>query len=400
MTISMTNNTTYETCPICAEDYTDIERNDTQKVVQLACTHFFHMECLGSWFSNNEREGLDLSCGYCSQLSMPKYNPINSITLETFAKSLEKLEKNATLETDPKRIPCLTKLRTLSDSLINLLNNLSLIDESNVQKSVEMVKNWIKSNIDTELQRTAMQIILELSVGGGALKTLDDEVRHLSNLPYNKWPEEIENSGVPVYHKVDGKLIRMRVSKNYLERAVGHRVCDNIQNRELFENHIQHINSFYYYDNEAMDAIPHARNLQKALSKELKENSICSVEEIFLLIENKIEAMNIKEELKEGTRLIMNKFLFNLPALRTLEQEIDRWKKIPVRNWPSSVKEECVRVLDQYGSVKKYEPKDFIELVLGAGGTLNPPIEKMDIVRGMMVGIVICGIVRGLFKRS
>lgn len=400
MTISKTNNSTYETCPICQIDYTDIEREDTRKVVELACSHFFHMQCIDDWFSRSERDERDLSCGYCSQLSVEKFNPIDSLTLETLTASFEKIKKNPIFNSNPNIINCIEKLRPLSASLIDLINNNPLTDNNSLEGVTKIVEDWIKANLNIELQRTAANIIIELYTGGGALQPLEDQIRHLSRIPYDKWPREIETSGVPVSQKTDSGPVRMRVSKNYLQRATALGLCDRIQNHKALQSHIEHIKSFYYYDDGVMDAIPHARNLQKDLSRLLKENPISSLEKIFLLLENKIEGMDITDDLKEDTRLIMNKFLFNRPALRTITQEIDRWKKIPVRNWPLFIRGGGIRVLDEDNSVKRYDAEDFKRFVLEAGGTLYPPIEKMDIVRTLVIGTVICGIISSLFKRS
>lgn len=394
MTISTTN-TTYENCPICQIDYTDTEREDTKKVVELACTHFFHMQCIGSWFSQNEQDGEDLSCGYCAQTSVQKYTPRGSLTVETLATFFEGIKKNPTFDWNPKVINCIKKLRSLSEPLIELINNNPLDHENKLVELKNKIEDWIKANIDEELQRTAMQIILEIYNGGGALHTLEDQIRHLSRLPYDKWPKVIQRSDVPVYQETESGIVRMRVSKNYLERAIAPTLCDILQKHETFHHHIENIKSFYNYDRGVRDAIPHAINLQKELSRLVKEKPVSSVEKIFLLLQNTLEGMHITDELKEDCRLIIYSFLFNLPALRTLTEEVDRWKKIPIRDWPPDIRRARIRVLDEYDSLKEYKLEHFIKLVRAAGGTLN---SRVDIGRTAVVVVVITGIFVGIFK--
>ena len=114
-----------------------------QKAVELFCTRFFHLECISSWFSSNEMQGLDLSCGYCSQLSIPRYNVIDSITLENLATSFEDLEKNPIFQSDSEVINCLKKLKSLSEPLVNLLNSISIADEGSMQQIVTMIIQWL-----------------------------------------------------------------------------------------------------------------------------------------------------------------------------------------------------------------------------------------------------------------
>lgn len=314
MTISKAN-TTYQACPICEIDYTYTEKQDTKKVVELACTHFFHMQCIGDWFSTNQTDREDLSCRYCDQLCVEKYNP----TLYT---------------------------------------------------------------------------------GEDALNTLDNQIQYLSHIP-----SEIKTSSVPVFHKIGDSLFRMRVSNNYLERATAARMYDKLQNHQQFKYYIKDLKNFYGYDEGVINAIPHARNLLTRLADFLlqEEEPIESRKEIFLLLEDTLKRMDITDDLKEHTRLIIYKFLFNRPALRTLTEEVDRWKKVPVRNWPFFIKGRggVVRVLEEDGSAKIYKSADFKELVLAAGGTVEPPVEKMTIAANIVViGTISFAILSSIFKRS
>lgn len=394
MTISL-NNTTYETCTICGKDFTDIEREDTKKTVTLACDHFYHMNCLSEWFSMNETKGRDLSCCYCTKVSMPKLQPTTSINLETLIDFFESVEKNPIFQSDLAVINCVAKLRSLSESLVELLNGIHLVDQASVTEGVKKTTDWIEANIQRELRQTAAQLIAKMVNGGGTLRTLEQQIEYLARIPYDKWPAAAEKLGIPVYHSVNGELkFRMRVSKQYLQRATAAYLCERMQNSKILEMHLKEIELDYFHDREVLEAIPHARNLQKDFSKLLRDNPISSIEEIFLSLEETIKKRNIKDDVKENVRLIINKFVFRLGALRTLTQEIERWKKIPIESWPLAIRARGVRVLDENNEVKHYEKKDFLELV---HPTL-PPAKNSGLLTPLLVGVVVCFVAKRIFN--
>lgn len=393
MTVSI-NNATYDTCPICHEDFTNFERKDTKKVVIISCDHFYHMSCLASWFSMNENRRKDLSCCYCTQSSMPKIQYRISITLEALAACFQKIEKNPNFRSDRNVINCLTKLKPLSEALVTLINDVRLTNSS-ATENVTKFRDWIEANIPIKLRQTAAQVIVEICSGANTLKNLEQQVEHLATLPDNKWPKELEKSGMPVYHSVDGgELFRMRVSKKYLQAATAAYLCERIQNVPIFESHLEEVQRHYDYDSEVLDAIPCAKILQKDFSKLLRDNPISSREEMFLLLEETIKKTNIKDDLKGNTRLIINKFLFRLGALRTLTQEIDRWKNIPAERWPLIIRAIGVYVLDEDNAVKHYEKKDFVRLV---NATLSSQ-KSSNLLKPLLVGIVICFAVKRIFN--
>lgn len=394
MTISL-HNSTYETCAICAKDFTDIEREDTKKTVTLACDHFYHMECISEWFSMNETNGRDLACCYCTKVSVPKLQPNTVINGQTLMDFFESVEKNPIFQSDLALITCVTKLRSLSESLIELLNGIHLIDPSNVTEHLKKARDWIEANIETELRQTAAQLIAKMVYGGGTLRTLEQEVEYLARTPYDKWPATAEKLGIPVYHSVNGEQkFRMRVSKQYLERATAAYLYERMQNDKILELELEEIQLEYYYDSEVLEAIPHARNLQRDLSTLLRDNPIPSIEEIFLLIEETIKKTNIKDDVKENVRLIINKSLLRLGALRTCTQEIERWKDIPIESWPLAIQGEGVRVLDENNEVHHYEIEDFLELV----HPTSSHARNSGLLTPLLVGVVVCFVAKRIFS--
>lgn len=223
MTIS-TMNTTSEICPICYINYADKEREDTKKVIQLACHHFYHMDCLASWFLIIEANRQDLFCCYCNQFLMPKKQLSNTFTLQTLQASFERIEKNPDFRYDPYLILCLMRFKSLSDSLLDLLNN--DLYPYDIPETIKRCSAWVRDNIEEDLVLIADQLISEIHNGGNALRTLEEEIKHYRRVPYERWPKEIGVLGIPIYHSVNGgTLFRTRISKEYLERAVATYSC-------------------------------------------------------------------------------------------------------------------------------------------------------------------------------
>lgn len=396
MTIS-TNNSTYDQCSICFADYLNNEREDTAKVVELACHHFQHIDCVALWFTENEKKGQDLSCGYCTQISMPKK--------ESPRLSIEGLETYfATIERDPYQgskeevIRCVEELRTLSESIVQLLSDMmNCTDLNGLTKTGETkFYDWIRANIQPGLQYIATKIIAGFLSAGNTLRTLREEIKELSYIPTKDWSAIIPEEGVAVYDVAsDGTEFRMKVSKDYLQRATKayihrkkHAIPDleKIHNLGKFEEHLGYITREYFYDSEVADCVEDVKKLRGNISNLIQSSSSLPTEQLLSLIKEMIINSEVSENSKRTIPLIINEILFDRGALRTLSEEVNRWAKHAMEEWPSEIKER-VLFLDKDNSVQCCKIKDFEGLVTSAlqfdtihnAGKFE---ERLDIIAG------------------
>lgn len=368
MTISL-NNSTYETCPICYGDYTNSEREDTDKVVELACHHFQHIDCVANWFTENENNNRDLSCGYCNQILMPKREPLH-LTLEGLEAYFSRIERDPYQGSNREVIRCLEELRPRSESILNLLMNIISLNQLTETGKTEF-RNWLLTNIQPQLRYISGKIIGEFLNRGGALRTLREEIRDLSYISPKNWfiPEE----GIAVLNCTsDGVEFRMKVSKEYFERAAKayiyrkkHNIpdFDRIHNLAKFEESLGYITRKYSYDSKVVGCFQDAKKLRENISKLIQSNCSLPTEEIVALIKEMIITSGVSDNLKTTIPLIINEILFDRGALRTLSEEVDRWKKEAVEKWPSTFRENGIEFLDKDNLVQYCNIKYFKELV-------------------------------------
>lgn len=375
MTIS-TNNSTYDKCSICFADYINNEREDTAKVVELACHHFQHIDCVALWFTENEKKGQDLSCGYCTQISMPKKES-PQLSIEGLKTYFSKIERDPYQGSKGEVIRCLEELRTLSESILQLLSDIMTSTDSNCLTKTGETKfyHWIQANIQPGSQYIAVKLIADFLIGANTLRTLREEIKELSSIPTKDWSAIIPEEGVAVYDVAsDGTEFRMKVSKDYLQRATKayiHRKkhaipdLDKIHNLGKFEEHLGYITRKYFYDSEVTDCFEDVKKLRANISNVIQSNSFLPTEKLLSLIKEMIINSEVSENSKRTIPLIINEILFDRGALRTLSEEVNRWAKHAMEEWPSQIKE-GILFLGKDNSVQCCEIKDFEGLVTSA----------------------------------
>lgn len=402
MTISL-HNSTYETCPICCEDYADGEREDTAKVVELACHHFQHIECTSLWFRESEKKGVDLTCGYCTQVSMPKRESLH-FTPECLEAHFSRIERDPYQGSKAKVIHCLKELRSRSESILDLLSN--IIGPNGLTETGETeFLNWIKANIQPQSRYIVCKVLAEFLTGGGMLKTMREEIRELSYIPTERWSAIIPEEGVAVCTVTsDGAEFRMKVSKDYLQRVAKDYVYrkkynipdfDRIHNLGKFKESLGYITEKYHYDPEVSGCFQDAQNLREDISNLIQSNSALSTEGILSLIKEMVGKSKVSDSSKRTIPLLINEILFDRGALRTLSQEINRWTRVPIEEWPVEMKEEGVYFLDEDNSVQHCKIKDFEERVTSQlRSDRTSSIAKVVFV-GITAGIAIRNILGG-----
>lgn len=358
MTISI-NNISSDACLICHEDYTSGEREDTAKVVELACHHFYHLDCISPWLALNENTGQDLSCCYqCEASLLPKRFHPAIINSEVVEERFAEIEQNPNFGSRPEVINCLAHLKPHSDSIANLLND--IVQTQGSADSYERFKDWIVANIQEDFYAMAFLLCAEVIDNGKVLRFLDQEIRYLAALPITKRSTEIKEEGVPVYYGELPNQFRMRVSKDYLERATCAYLYENIHNIEQFEGNLAVVGEVYAYDQEVLDAIEDARNLHKTISDTIKENASLPIDKIILPIHELMEKTQLSENSKRTIPLIINEILLQRGALRTFNEEIDRWAKEPVEKCPEELKQNGTYYIDRENRVKHLNAEEFI----------------------------------------
>lgn len=357
MTISVTN-TTNDTCHICHMDYTSIEREDTAKVVELACHHFYHLSCLSPWLSLNEKENRDLSCCYqCEASWVPKRSHPESITAEFVKQRLAEIEQNEEYRSQSEVIHCLAQLKPHCRSIATRLQDIGATQGS--KESYEKLKNWVIENVQEKLRATACEVINEVVQGAQALRNLEQETRYWATIPLANWSTEMNKEGVSVYYEADHDQCRMRVSKDYIQRATYAYMYQNIHDIEKFEKNLTELEKRYDYDREVLDAIQDARTLHQTISDTIKKHASLPIDKIILPIEKLINAAQLSETSKRTIPSLIKEILFCRGALRTLNEETDRWKKESIDNWPTKLKEEGIYFFDQNNKVKRLDGETF-----------------------------------------
>ena len=76
-----------------------------------------------------------------------------------------------------------------------------------------------------------------------------------------------------------------------------------------------------------------------------------------------MKTTQLSENSQRTIPLIVSEILLQRGALRTFNEEIDRWKKEPIQMWPRKIQEEGVRYLDQKNAVKHINAEDFMSWI-------------------------------------
>ncbi|MGL4347967.1 MAG: RING finger domain-containing protein [Chlamydiales bacterium] len=365
MTISV--NTTMGTCPICIEDYDIDERYDTDEVIELACHHFHHRDCIERWLSTNESNLRNLTCAYCTQITMPK-----SISLDYYSPQVCEnyySEKNLRahflkIEQDPYQTS--TVVRAVKEMIPHCNHILNLL-----KGHIPELYIWIEKNISKELESLAANILLDFHMREGTFETLEQQKRNLSYIPREEWSTRIPNRGIAVKdYTSDGKPFRMRVSKDYLEKVTENYIYNREHNIPNF-NRIHHLGKFteslrrieniYSYDPEVLDCLEDVRSLRKEISDLIQINNSLPMEEILSLIKEMVINSQLIDSRKRVVLLVINGILFDHGALRTLTEEVDRWKKEPIGNWPTEI-EQGGPIFLHRGKLTSCNSKDFKQL--------------------------------------
>lgn len=358
MTISI-NNTSSDACLICHADYTNGEREDTAKIVELACHHFYHLDCLSPWFVLNENRGQDLTCCYqCEASLLPKKSQLEIVNVEILEKRFAEIQQNSDFGSQLEVINSLAHLKPHSQSIANLLND--ILQTRGSADSYEKFKDWIVANIQKDFYSMAFLLCGEVIDNGKVLRCLEQEIRRLAALPITERSTEIKEEGVPVYYGKRPNEFRMRVSKDYLERATCAYLYENIHNIKRFEGNLAAVGEVYDYDQEVLDAIEDARNLHKSISDTIKENASLPIDKIILPIHELMEKTELSETSKRTIPLIINEILLQRGALRTFDEEIDRWAKEPVEKCPETLKQNGTYYINKENRVKHLNAEQFM----------------------------------------
>ena len=276
---------------------------------------------------------------------LPKSSHAEEINSDVVKKCFTEIQKNPDFESRSEVINCLTLLEPHCDAIANLLDD--IIKTQGSERSYENLNDWIIDNVHEDLRSMTCLLINEVLQGGHALRDLESEIRHLATIPIIEWSTEIPDQGVPVYYKDGTDECRMRVSKDYLQRATFAYLYENILNTEKFEENLTEIENLYCYDQEILDCIQDAKDLQKPISDRIKENTTLPRDKMVLSITQLVNKTQLSENSKRTIPLIINEILLQRGALRTFNQEIERWRKEPIETWPTQVKEQGVRYLNK-----------------------------------------------------
>lgn len=225
--ITLILNTTQETCVICHEDYQKKEIFDVTKVVELACHHFYHINCLSKAFRYQEARPTNLSCCYCTQEVALAALGVNAFAdQEIFQARLEEIRgdydyDNEVIEAASIVITLYTSLHDLSQTVPIELSN-TLANPAKEEQKVgfsEDVYDLIKRNqtIKEHLKRVVMQILGTMMTGDRALRSVDDEAERWGSVPFENWPDKIKKNGVLVRYECQDA--RIRVSANHLKKV-------------------------------------------------------------------------------------------------------------------------------------------------------------------------------------
>lgn len=349
------------------------------------------MNCIDHSFAQNKDELQHLSCD-CTQFSIEKIPCRDSFTPETVITFLEKVKQDPNYQTDQNVMNCVAKLHRLVEPLVAFLNDMNSFRDLTGYKYTK----WISDNIDRRLHKTADILIKKLFRGFDVAADLEERVKHLAQVPYEKWPVETEKLGVPVYWLVNGEYVKTRVSKDYLDRAVAVFLRERIQNLSDIDSFLVRCRRDYRHDWQVMQAMPHLEQWRVTFSEVLEKNPFASKEEILSLLEktkSEIQLDELDEDLRKPINLLIDQFLFDHRALRTLAQEKKRWKEDFLEN--PSVLEKIICVLDEKDPTTFHIAR-FKELV----STEESNSDKNEKIYNAITNVFLAAVLVGLATQS
>ena len=246
-------NSTQETCAICYKDYQDKEISDVTKVVELACRHFYHIDCISQSLICQEKGQRKLTCCYCNQVVAPLAQGANAFeNQEVFQERLEEIRKD--YDYDNEVIEAVSIVATLYTPLHDLSNAVPMEShdaganqaEGEEQKPdfSQAVANLVIENetIKEDLKRIVIQILGTMMTGDRALRTVDGEAERWRGIPIENWPDKIKQEGVLVrYAAYEGT--RMRIPANHLKKVADKIFADALMNHyhQKAENFLQSV---------------------------------------------------------------------------------------------------------------------------------------------------------------
>lgn len=233
MTIYL-NNSLPATCSFCNENYKKGEVENTAKVIELACHHFFHKKCIASKFKSDEDNRQDLTCHSCNQISIPARVSVNfhNLSSEDIRAHFSAIRQDPYYSLQPQFLDAVDELESRLDSVEVLLRTLLShiqLSQPNISQREKDIKNeaiktsftnWISVNIPSNSQWLSGKIIADFFAQDRALRTLYKEAEYLSSIEPNSRFHRIPEEGVPVLDDSNNSQFKMRVSKDYMLRRV------------------------------------------------------------------------------------------------------------------------------------------------------------------------------------
>jgi hypothetical protein len=225
------SNTTQEMCVICYEDYQGKEISNVNKVVELACHHFYHIGCISESLIYQENGQRKLSCCYCTQEVAPSARAANAFAnQEVFQARLEEIKEdydydNEVMESVSFVADLCNQLHDLSNSFPTQSND-AIANQENGKKLTNAIGELVIENktIKEDLKSTVLQVLAAMITGDRALRSVDDEAKRWRSVPFENWPEKIKEKGVLVRYEYEGT--RMRIPANHLKKRVDKIVVD------------------------------------------------------------------------------------------------------------------------------------------------------------------------------
>jgi len=208
------SNSTQEMCVICYEDYQDKEISNVNKIVELACHHFYHMDCISKSLSSQKDRRRDLTCCYCNQvIAFAPQNTDAFTSQEIFQARLKEIEEDCDYDSKVmESIPIVATLYHSLDAIVNqgegVANSISDLVIQN-----EMIKE--------DLKQTVFFILSAMLLGEQFSRTVGSEAIRWKNVSFENWPDKIKQKGVLVRHKD----IRIRISANHLKKIIDKEVA-------------------------------------------------------------------------------------------------------------------------------------------------------------------------------
>lgn len=229
--IAIGRNTTYLSCPICSEDYAKCEVRDTKKVVEVVCSHFFHIKCIESWNNHLEETNRPLSCGYCNQIyAEPRNQNLHVFkNRDSFNSVLEDLKESYSY--DSIATEAFIQVSNIVEKIFKIQQDLDRIeteitDQERSEFFIEDIKTLVVNTkeIKDELKGSVICAIGAVLSNDGCFRTLTGESRRWRGVPLDQFPEKIREEGVLVYI---GEF-KVRVSADYLHRSTSTVLIDDV----------------------------------------------------------------------------------------------------------------------------------------------------------------------------